>query len=313
MLDGMRGESSESPAVRELRGDGWSPCDAYNQGPIAGMAAMPMVGMQRLCCPCQTLTYHFSSMKCLPFPMPTAGGFHCLCLAAVLSLVPAFSGAAEIEPGARELAKASAAKLAAAQTVKVTATHKLSPGFTVGARVENGPVHITVKRPNQFHAIQKGRLGTCEISYDGKSICVMHPEPKHHSLEPLKAGSIEQFSDRLDERFGFRPPVAELLANDLEAQLFVNATAARVVGREWCGWTRCERLRIVQDGMTGDLWIGVKDRLPRRLLLTFTGFEGQPTWDIKLTNWQLNPAVDESLFSKRPAADSQRLKMLKSR
>ncbi|QIF01632.1 DUF2092 domain-containing protein [Roseimicrobium sp. ORNL1] len=237
-----------------------------------------------------------------------------LCLVAALALFPAFDvGAAEIEPAARAVAKAAAAKLGAAQTVKVTATHKLSPGFKGGPRVEDGPVNITVKRPNQFYAIQKGRLETSEISFDGKSICVMHPEVKLHSLEPLKAASVEQFSDRLDERFGFRPPVAELLANDLEAQLFVNATSAKVVGREWCGFSRCERLRIEQEGMTGDVWIGAKDKLPRRLLLTFTALEGHPTWDIKLSNWQLGSAVDESLFSKRPAADSQRLKMLKSR
>jgi hypothetical protein len=252
-------------------------------------------------------------MKYRPFSI-SPRGFRDLCLVAALALVPAFNAsAAEIEPAAKALARAAASKLGAAQTVKVTATHKLSPGFNVGARVENGPVQITVKRPNQFYAVQKAGQDTCEISFDGKSICVMHPEVKIHSLEPLKATSIEQFSDRLDERFGFRPPVAELLANDLEAQLFVNATSAKVVGREWCGFTRCERLHIEQEGMTGDLWIGAKDRLPRRLLLTFTGLEGHPTWDIKLSNWQLGSAVDESLFSKRPAADSQRLKMLKSR
>jgi len=59
--------------------------------------------------------------------------------------------------------------------------------------------------------------------------------------------------------------------------------------------------------------VGVKDHLPHRYLLTFTGLKGSPKWDIKLSKWELNVPVDDALFSKRPAADSQKLKMLKSR
>ncbi|WP_075090114.1 DUF2092 domain-containing protein [Verrucomicrobium spinosum] len=161
--------------------------------------------------------------------------------------------------------------------------------------------------------MQQADNETREIAFDGRTLCVMHPRPKHHALEPLKAGSISQFADRVDERFGFRPPVAELLASDFDTQIFLNVTSAKVSGEEWVGWTRCERLHYEQEGITGDLWIGKKDRLPRRYLLTFTSVPGSPTWDVRLTKWELNGAVDERLFSKRPAADSQRLQMLKSR
>jgi hypothetical protein len=116
----------------------------------------------------------------------------------------------------------------------------------------------------------------------------------------------------VDERFGFRPPVAELLANDMAAQLFRDVTSARVVGTEMVGWTPCERLHFEQPGMTGDLWVGVKDKLPRRYLLTFTDIKGNPTRDIRLNNWKLNVPVEGSLFVKRPSADSQRLQMFKS-
>jgi hypothetical protein len=116
----------------------------------------------------------------------------------------------------------------------------------------------------------------------------------------------------VDERFGFRPPVAELLANDMATQLFRDVTSARVVGKEMVGWTLCERLHFEQPGMTGDLWVGVKDKLPRRYLLTYTGINGNPAQDIRLNNWKLNVPVEGSLFAKRPAADSHRLQMFKS-
>ena len=235
-------------------------------------------------------------------------------LAALLATVLATSAAkAEIDPAARELAKSVNAKLGSAQTIRLTAQQKLDPRLGGGMKIEKTPIAISVRRPNQFYAFQPAGQQTREIAYDGKALCVMNPQLKHHALESLKAASLEQFADRMDERFGFRPPIAELLANDMAAQLFRDVTSARVLGTESVGWTRCERLHFEQPGMTGDLWVGVKDKLPRRYLLTFTSIKGNPTWDIRLTKWELNAPVDARLFSKRPAADSQRLQMLKSR
>jgi hypothetical protein len=235
-----------------------------------------------------------------------------LAVAVATSLV-ASRTQAEIEPAARALAQSVTAKLGSAQTLRLTAKHKLDPALGVGAKLENGPLRITVRRPNQCYVLQPAGDETRELAFDGRTLCLMQPVVKLHAIESLKAGSIDQFANAVDERFGFRPPVAELLSADAARQLLLNVTSARVTGTEWVGWTRCERLHFEQDGMTGDLWVGKKDKLPRRYLLTFTGHPRRPTWDIRLTKWELNVPVDASLFSKRPAADSQKVQMLKSR
>ncbi len=227
---------------------------------------------------------------------------------AILTLAPARAG---VTPEAHSLAAEVATKLQSAQTIKITAKHRIDPALATGSKLDAGPIHITFKRPNLFYAIQDAKDQTREIAFDGRTLCVMHPGMKHHALAPLKAGTIEQFSDMMDARFGFRPPLAEWLANDLTANLLVNVKDASVAGSERVGWTRCERLRLVQDGLTADIWVGSKDKLPRRMLLTYTSLAGQPTWDIRLSKWELNPAVDASLFSKRPAADSSKVKMIK--
>ena len=220
---------------------------------------------------------------------------------------------AGIEPAAKALVESVVAKLQSAKTLRLTAKHTLDPALGVGSRLEKGPLQITVKRPNQIHVLQTAGVETRELAYDGQTLCVIHPELKHHALEPLKAGTIEQFADRMDERFGFRPPVAELLSEDMASQLLLNVSSARILGTERVGWTRCQRLHFEQPGMSGDLWISEKDKLPLRYRLTFTGVTGSPTWDIRLSKWELNPATDDRLFSKRPAADSAKLQMLKSR
>jgi len=233
-----------------------------------------------------------------------------LCAALACLALPSLAG---IEPEAKALAEAVAAKLQAAKTLRLTAKHTIDPALSVGSKLDNGPLEITVKRPNQIHVLQPAGDETRELAYDGKTVCVLHPQLKHHAIEPLKASSIEQFADQVDARFGFRPPVAELLSEDMVSQLLLHVTSAKVTGTEWVGWTRCQRLHFEQDGMTGDLWVGKKDGLPRRYLLTYKDIQGHPTWDIRLSKWELNVPVNEALFTKRPAADSSRVKMLKSR
>jgi hypothetical protein len=220
------------------------------------------------------------------------------------------AGRGNIAPEATALAKSVGEKLGAAQTIKLTATHKLDPRLGVGAAHEKGPLNISVQRPNRFYAIQHAGQETREIAYNGTELCLMHPQLKHHALELLRAASVEKFADLVAEKLGFRPPVAELLSTDVAAQLMMHVTSASVMNSELVGLTRCDRLHFEQEGMTGDLWVAKKDGLPRRYLLTFPGGR---TWDILLTKWELNTPVDEALFNKRPAADSQKVQMLKSR
>lgn len=231
-------------------------------------------------------------------------------LLALLPLTPATAG---IDPAARTLVEASAAKLGAAKTIQLTAKHELEAPLGGAGKLDKGPLQITVKRPNLIHVLQSAGEETREMAFDGRTLCVLHPNLRHHALETVKATSISQFGDQIDARFGFRPPLAELLAEDMAAQLFLHVTEAKVVGRERVGWTQCDRLHFVQEGMSFDLWIGVKDKLPRRLQFTFTEITGQPVWDLRMSKWVLDGPVDDALFSRRPAADSSQVKMLRAK
>lgn len=225
---------------------------------------------------------------------------------------PGDAQGAKMEPAALALLDSVSAKLGAAQTIQVEAVHQLDPALGLGLAIDKGRIELSVKRPNQFYAIQPAGRETREIAFDGRFLCVMHPGPKHHALEPLEASTIEQFAQRVDERFGFRPPVAELLANDMAKELLFEVTSAKLLGREWVGWTRCDHLRLDQEGMITELWVATDDRLPRRMRTTVTDIQGHPTWDIRFSDWKLNQPLDESLFTKRPAADSQKVPMIRS-
>ena len=234
------------------------------------------------------------------------------CLSAITLWVAA-PAPAQITPAARALAAETAAKLQSAATIRLTARHELAKELGTGTGLDRGPIVVTFRRPNLFHAVQHAGTATREMAYDGRTLCLMHPVAGHHSLVPLRASTAEAFGDAADQRFGFRPPLAELFATDFTKTLFSEVTKADVVGTERVGWTRCRRLHFEQPGLSGDLWVGVKDGLPRRYRLVFTDAPGHPAWDVRLAKWELNSAIDASLFTRRPAADSAAIPLLKSR
>ena len=209
--------------------------------------------------------------------------------------------------------QAMSGKIGQAKTIRVTATHKIHPALNVGSGLDRAPVEITVKRPNQFYSIQQAGAETREISFDGKTLRLMHPTLKHHATKSLSASSVEEFGDRVEAKFGFRPPVAELVSSNVLAQLLRDVTTATVSGVERLEGTKCKRLHFEQPGMTGDVWVSVESNLPIRYQMHFPDVAGNAAWDIRLSKWELDGAVDEHLFTKRPAADSSEVQLLKSK
>lgn len=218
----------------------------------------------------------------------------------------------KMDPAALALLNASSAKLGAAKTLKVSAEHLLDPKLGLGLAIDQGRIELAVKRPNHFYNIHPVGAETREIAYNGHQLCVMHPGEKNYALESLEAKNIEEFALQMDAQYGFRPPLAELVASDMAAELLIDVTSAQLLKKERVGGVECEHIRLDQEGMITDVWLGVSDKLPYRLLTTITDMPGNPKWDFRLSKWQLNIPLDESLFSKRPASDSVKVQMLPS-
>jgi hypothetical protein len=230
-------------------------------------------------------------------------------LAANLS---ATAAPATIDPAAADVLRATEAKLAAARTVQLTAKHRISPSIAIG-KLDHAPLAITVERPNRFFARQGPSGKGKEIAYDGSTLRMIQPAELLHAEGTVKSSTISGFADAVDEKFGFRPPVAELLCADLVAQMARDATSVRLVGKDSVGWTSCNLIRVEQPGQITELWIGAKDQLPRRYRITFTDLKDQPTWDTRFSKWVLGAPVDTSLFTKAPPDGSMKVQMLKGR
>ena len=235
-----------------------------------------------------------------------------LLVAAVLALQAATSQAGEIQPEARALIERLSTKLAETPAFRVTAARRIDAGVTLSGEAERARLDVRVQRPNKLRAVIRTRREQQELVFDGEKVGLLHRKAGHYAMERLPAATIDEFSRKLYEGEGFRPPIAELLGGNSAEEMMAGVVAAQVVGKERVGWTTCTRAVFIQQGLLWDLWVSDRDGLPRRVLLIFRDREGNWKWDLRFSKWDLDPkfAPDEFVF--RVPKGAVRVRMVSS-
>jgi hypothetical protein len=237
-------------------------------------------------------------------PFGTAISF----LAAFCFAVTQSAAAPDHDPAALEVLRAVQGKLAASPTLSVEGRRKTS-----WHDHNDGAVAVTVERPNRFLARQGIGSGEKILAYDGTTLRFQLPGVLLHAEGKLKAPDSPAVADVMQERFGFRPPLAELLAPDLVKEMAREGATIRLGKAEYVGWTKCHHLVITQPGQTTEIWVGVKDSLPRRYRITFEDSSGNDWMDTRFKKWKFDVPTTMEIFRPVPAAGSHAVPLLKSR
>lgn len=228
----------------------------------------------------------------------------------VSSVTAAPSG--NVAPEAAALLRATRDKLASSPTLSVVARHEGSAEITSSTN-DSAPLFVTVSRPNRFHAHQGKGPSERLLGYDGKVLRAIFPGTLLHSVAKVPARDMAGFANAVDRKFGFRPPMAELLADDLVAEMARDGASIRVAGKQRVGWTQCHHLVITQPGQTTELWLSVKDALPKRYKVTMIDKPIMPTKTITFKKWKFGVPAEPALFAPPAPAGSHLVPFYQSR
>ena len=195
-------------------------------------------------------------------------------------------------------------KLAAAQRFSFDATREIDPGLMEGIDLlQKARVAVTVQRPNKITARATSKRGTRLIVFDGRTFSLLDAKPNYYTSVPM-ATDIDGLVARLDEKFGFVPPLAEFVLSDLYADLRRQAHTITYLGRGktsggflGLGGVECHRIGLIGDTADAELWIAVNDELPKKLVATFKNLPNQPQMRISFTDWDLNPPAANFTFT----------------
>lgn len=208
-----------------------------------------------------------------------------------------------------QLLRQMSEKLAQAKSLSFKVDRKLDATLAEGNVPENAQIEISVSRPGKFQAKSDSKDNVRHVFFDGQNLSIYDESMKLYATVPV-AGTIDEAVAKIDEIYGFTPPLAEFILSDPYAALGSQIKSKAYKGKENIAGVECHHLSLVGDVADSELWIGTTDLLPRKLVATFKDREGSPKLEANFSNWNLAPTLDDKLFAFVAPPDAEKIEMV---
>lgn len=211
-----------------------------------------------------------------------------------------------LEARAVDLLKATSARLAAAQAMSFTATvgyefpSRLGPPLVITSRYD-----VTMQRPDRLRVINRGDGPASEFYLDGRTMVAFMPAENLVAVADAPP-TLEAALKQAFEKAAIYFPFTDLLLVDPYAALADGTKLAFYVGPSGqVGGVRTDMIAWANDDVFLQMWIGVDDKLPRRIRAVFRADPLRLRHDMELSNWQLDPVVPADAFASAKAKAAQ--------
>ncbi|MCW5892610.1 MAG: DUF2092 domain-containing protein [bacterium] len=215
---------------------------------------------------------------------------------------------AVVEPKALDLLRAMSATLAAARTLRFTAVASWeSPSLPGPALVYFTKSEVTLQRPDKLRIVSPGDGPPFEFYYDGKTMMAYAPAEDLLAVAdapPTIDATLKAAFDAASIYF----PFTDVLVADPYADMAQGLQWAFVVGRsQLVGGVPTDIVAIANDDVFVQLWIGVKDHLPRLGRAVFRRDPSRLRQEVAFADWRRGEAVPGDSFTTAKAASAKRI------
>jgi hypothetical protein len=201
-------------------------------------------------------------------------------------------------------------KLAQAKALSFKVDRKLDAALVEDRNIaENTQIEISVARPGKFLAKSDSKDNIRHLFFDGQNLSIYDETMKLYATVPV-AGTIDEAVAKIDEKYGFTPPLAEFILSDPYGALSKHIKSKAYKGKESIAGVECHHLSLSGDVADSELWIGTADLLPRKLVATFKDREGNPQLQAGFSSWNLTPTLDDKMFAFVAPKDAEKIEMV---
>lgn len=201
-------------------------------------------------------------------------------------------------------------KLAQAKKFSFKVERKLDAALVEGRNVpEDAQIDISVSRPGKFLAKSEGQDNVRQLIFDGQNLSVYDETMKLYATVPVP-GTIDDAVAKIDKTYGFTPPLAEFILSDPYQALSPRINTRAYKGKETVDGVECHHLSLSGEVADSELWIGVADLLPRKLVATFKNREGGPQLQADFSDWNLAATLDDNFFTFVAPQDVEKVEMV---
>jgi hypothetical protein len=219
-------------------------------------------------------------------------------VAQAASAAPATPPAVELEPMALGILKGASEKLAAAETLSFKAVaSEESPSRLGPALVYYTTSEVTLQRPDKLRVLSPGDGPRNEFYYDGKTMTAYSPGDDMVATTGAPT-TVDAMLDAAFTKAQIYFPFEDLLVADPYKDVVDGLRVAFYVGQSVSvGGTKTYIVAYANDHVFVQAWIGVDDRLPRRLQAVYRGDPLQMRHSVNLSDWKLDGPVQRGAFT----------------
>jgi len=206
--------------------------------------------------------------------------------------------AVELEPRALGILKGASEKLAAAKTLSFKAVaSEESPSRLGPALAYYTTSEVTLHRPDKLRVLSPGDGPRSEFYYDGKTMTAYSPGDNYVATASAPA-TIDSMLEQAFKTADIYFPFEDLLVSDPYKGIANGLRVAFYVGESVSvGDTKTYIVAYADDHVFVQAWIGVDDRLPRRLQAVYRGDPLQLRRSVDLSDWKLDMPVLPGTFT----------------
>lgn len=222
---------------------------------------------------------------------------------------PAAPAKMVLEPKAMDLLKATSERLAAMKSMTFTAVasyefpSQLGPAILYTVRYD-----VAMQRPDKLRVIIPGDGPASEFYYDGKTMMAYAPAENlvaTADAPPTIDAALKAAFVNADIFY----PFTDLVVTDPYLAMTNGAILAFYIGPSGVvGGVKTEMVAWANPDMFLQIWIGVDDKLPRRVRAVFSADPLQMHHQLDISNWQLDTALSADAFASDKAKTAEPMK-----
>ena len=213
-----------------------------------------------------------------------------------------------LEPKAMDLLKATSARLASAKSMSFTATvgyefpSKLGPPIAYTMRYD-----VTMQRPDKLKIVMPGDGPASEFYYDGKTMMAYAPAENLVAVADAPPTIDAALMKAYNTTATFFP-FTDLLLTDPYVAMTDGAILAFYIGPSVVvGGVKTDMVAWANKDVFLQIWIGVDDKLPRRVRAFYAADPLQLRNELELSNWKLDSAMTADAFTSPKALAAPRI------
>ncbi len=218
-----------------------------------------------------------------------------------------------VDPEAVDLLRGALDYLHQLEEFSVQAQSTMEDLLYMGHRVDlEISSSVVISRPNKIHIERHGSQFNQIFFYNGETLTLYNPGDKVYATESAP-GSIEDMFHFARDTFGISVPVSDLLYGNSFELLMEDVNFATLVGKEMVNEQECNHLLFSRPGVDFQIWIAVGGPpLIYKYVVTDTATPQFLAFTTVMRNWNLDPAVSETLFNFVPTKVTEKIVFIKA-